>query len=182
MIYTFITIYTYYFLKFIYFIFIYYFWLHWVFVGVHGLSLVAASGGYSSLRCAGFSLQQFLLLRSTGSRCTCFSSCGTRAQLLCGMWNLPRPGLEPVSPALAGGLLTTEPPGKPCTYYLITIMDLQINLYFKRNNTAVKLDLRARKDRRQIKCVCVYMYMCILILKVCLLKRQKYELCEFSIK
>ena len=36
---------------------------------------------------------------------------GTR--LLCGMWDLPRPGLEPVSPALAGGFLTTEPPGKP---------------------------------------------------------------------
>ena len=41
------------------------------------------------------------------------SSCGSRAQLLCGMWDLPRPGLEPVSPALAGGFLTTAPPGKP---------------------------------------------------------------------
>ena len=29
------------------------------------------------------------------------------------MWDLPGPGLEPVSPALAGGLLTTAPPGKP---------------------------------------------------------------------
>ena len=28
------------------------------------------------------------------------------------MWNLPRPGIEPVSPALAGGFFTTEPPGK----------------------------------------------------------------------
>ena len=42
------------------------------------------------------------------------SSCGSRAQLLCGMWDLPRPGLEPVSPALAGGFSTTAPPGKPC--------------------------------------------------------------------
>jgi len=25
----------------------------------------------------------------------------------------PDPGLEPVSPALAGGFFTTEPPGKP---------------------------------------------------------------------
>ena len=31
--------------KFIYY-FIYLFWLHWVFVAVHGLSLVAASGGH----------------------------------------------------------------------------------------------------------------------------------------
>ena len=29
------------------------------------------------------------------------------------MWALPRPGLEPVSPALAGRLPTTAPPGKP---------------------------------------------------------------------
>ena len=41
------------------------------------------------------------------------SSCGSRAQLLRGMWDLPRPGLEPVSPALAGGFLITAPPGKP---------------------------------------------------------------------
>ena len=32
--------------------------------------------------------------------------------MLCGMWDLPGPGIEPVSPALAGGFLTTEPPGK----------------------------------------------------------------------
>ena len=42
------------------------------------------------------------------------SNCGSRAQLLCGMWDLPRPGLEPVSPALAGRFSTTAPPGKPC--------------------------------------------------------------------
>ena len=41
------------------------------------------------------------------------SSCGSRAQLLHGMWDLPRPGLEPVSPALAGRFSTTAPPGKP---------------------------------------------------------------------
>ena len=41
------------------------------------------------------------------------SSCGSRAQLLRGMWDPPRPGLEPVSPALAGRLSTTGPPGKP---------------------------------------------------------------------
>ena len=44
------------------------------------------------------------------------SSSGSRAQLLCGMWDLPRPGLEPVSPALAGRFSTTVPPRKPpCT-------------------------------------------------------------------
>ena len=29
------------------------------------------------------------------------------------MWDLPGPGLKPVSPALAGRFLTTAPPGKP---------------------------------------------------------------------
>ena len=46
------------------------------------------------------------------------SSCGSRAQLLRGMWDLPRPGLEPVSPALAGGFLTTAPRGKPQPIFL----------------------------------------------------------------
>ena len=43
---------------FIYFI---YLWLCWVFVAVRGLSLVAASRGYSSLYCAGFSLWWLLI-------------------------------------------------------------------------------------------------------------------------
>ena len=62
------------------FILFIYFWLRWVFVAAHGLSLVAVSGGYSSLRCVGFSLQWLLLLWSTSSRCAGFSSCGMQAQ------------------------------------------------------------------------------------------------------
>ena len=38
------------------------------------------------------------------------SNCASWAQLLRGMWDLPRPGLEPVSPALAGRFSTTAPP------------------------------------------------------------------------
>ena len=41
-----------------------------------------------------------------------FSSCGPRAQLLQGMWDLPGPGIEPESPALQGRLPTTGLPGK----------------------------------------------------------------------
>ena len=41
------------------------------------------------------------------------SNCGSRAQPLRGMWDLRRPGPEPVSPASAGRLSTTAPPGKP---------------------------------------------------------------------
>ena len=50
------------------FSFYFFFWLHWVFVAACGLSLVAASGGYSLLRCVGFSLRWLLLLWSTGPR------------------------------------------------------------------------------------------------------------------
>ena len=39
----------------------------------------AGSGGYSSLRCAGFLLQWLLLLQSMGSRCAGFSCSGTLA-------------------------------------------------------------------------------------------------------
>ena len=45
------------------------------------------------------------------------SNCGSRAQLLRGMWDLPRPGLEPMSPALAGRFSTTALPGKPNLNY-----------------------------------------------------------------
>ena len=70
-----------------------------LFITVRGPLTVAAS------LVAGHSLQTRRL-----------SSCGSRALLLCGMWDLPRPGLEPVSPALAGSLSTTAPPGKPPTF------------------------------------------------------------------
>ena len=46
------------------------------------------------------------------------SNCGSRAQLLRGMWDPPRPGLEPVSPAPAGRISTTAPPGKPSVFII----------------------------------------------------------------
>ena len=39
-------------------------------------------------------------------------SCGTQVYLVHDMWNLPGPAIEPVSPALAGRLLSTVPQGK----------------------------------------------------------------------
>ena len=48
------------------------------------------------------------------------SNSGSWVQLLRGTWDPPRTGLEPVSPALAGGLSTTAPPGKPLDFYLLT--------------------------------------------------------------
>ena len=102
-------------ISFFFLIFIYlfiYFWLCWVFVSVRGLSLVAASGGHSSSQCAGLTVAASLVAEHR-LQMRRLSSCGSRAQLLRGMWDLPRPGLEPVSPALAGRFSTTAPLGKP---------------------------------------------------------------------
>ena len=78
-----------YFFLFLFFKIIYlfiYLRLCWVFVSVRGLSLVVASGGHSSSRCAGLSPSRPLLLRSTRSRCassvivahgpSCSAACG----------------------------------------------------------------------------------------------------------
>ena len=75
-------------------------------------------GGFSCCRAQALGAQASVVavrrLSSCGSRALerRLSICGTWAQLLHGMWDLPGPGIEPVSPALAGGFLTTVPPGK----------------------------------------------------------------------
>ena len=78
----------------------------------------AYCGGFSCCRAKALGTRASVVaacgLSSGGSRALehRLSSCGARAQLLRGMWDLPGPGLEPGSPAPAGGFLTTVPPGK----------------------------------------------------------------------
>ena len=55
------------------------------------------------------------------------SSCGAQAYLLHGMWNFLSPDIDPMSPALAGGFFTTEPPEKPCCFYL-AVLDLSCGM------------------------------------------------------
>ena len=57
------------------------------------------------------------------------SNCGSRAQLLHGMWDPPRPGLEPVSPALAGRFSTTAPPGKPWISFSLSMSHVIFGTY-----------------------------------------------------
>ena len=85
-----------YFFNFIY-LFLY-LWLCWVFVSVWGLSPVAASGGHSSSRCAGLSLWQPLLLRSTSSRRagSAVVAHGPSCSAACGI--LPDQGSNPCPP------------------------------------------------------------------------------------
>ena len=92
-------------------------WFPWVFVAVGRLSLVAAGRGCSLLWCIGFSSRWLLLLGSAGSRHMGFNSCGPQAQLVHGIWDLPRPGIEPIP--LADGFLSTIPPGKSYISFLM---------------------------------------------------------------
>ena len=79
--------YCFFFFKLWVYLFIYLFnlWLCWVFVSVRGLSLVAASGGHSSSRCAGLSLTRPLLWSTSSRRAgsvvvahgpSCSAACG----------------------------------------------------------------------------------------------------------
>ena len=72
-------------------------------------------------------LQWHLLLQSTGSRHSDFSSYGVWASLPHSVWDLPGPGIKPMSPAPAGGFSTTEPPGNPLSLFK---MDFNFSFYF----------------------------------------------------
>ena len=72
-----------------------------------------ASKGYSPAVVCGLLAAVASLVVERGEGRAGFSSCGARAELLCGMWNLPRPGIEPMFLALAGGFPHTVPPGSP---------------------------------------------------------------------
>ena len=50
--------------------------------------------------------------------------------MLCDVWDLLGPGLEPVSPALVGGLLTTVPPGQSLFYFILFYLFIFIFLKF----------------------------------------------------
>ena len=97
-----------------------------LFIVLHGL-FVLARGLLSSCGVQVFSLQ----LWHTNSRARGLCSCGAWAPerlgsaavvrglscpAACGIL-VPRPGMEPVSPALEGGFFTTGPPGKSCKFY-----------------------------------------------------------------
>ena len=93
-------------------------------LGLQRLSLVAASGGYFSLwsqtsRCGGFSCfrAQALGVWASGVAACGLSGNVTWAQPFLCLWDPPEPGVDPMSPALAGGLLPTAPPGKSLVFF-----------------------------------------------------------------
>ena len=101
-------------------IYVFFLWQCWVFTALHRLSVVVAIGGCSLRQYLGSSLQWLLLLQSACSGCMgsvwrhtgsvvvarglCGGICGAWDWLFRSAWEPPTPGLEPVAPALAGGL------------------------------------------------------------------------------
>ena len=85
----------------------FYFWLHWVLAA--SLCELSSSCGVGALVAAASLVPGGAgTLGRSG-----ITGCGAQAQLSRSVWALPRSGTEPVSPAVAGRFLTTEPPGKP---------------------------------------------------------------------
>ena len=88
-------------------------------VGLHYGVQASHCGGFSCCRTRALGTRASVVVARRLSSCGWralerrLGSCGASASLLRGMWDLPPPGLEPLSPTLAGGFLTTAPPGKP---------------------------------------------------------------------
>ena len=111
-------------------LFLIYFLAVWVFIAAWAFSLVVGREAHSPAEVQGFSLRWLLVSECglQGTQAAVAAACGSvaaapglqspgsvvsRVLLLHGRWDLPLPGIQPVSSALAGGFFTTEPPGKP---------------------------------------------------------------------
>ena len=130
-----------------------------------GLSSLTAPG----LRCcaqafSGGGARAALLSRGPcGSRalgCVRVGRCSTWAPVLCelscyGRWSLPRVGIEPVSPALAGGFLTTVPPGKS-RFPFLEVKPVIQRLWFSSLNFKHLSMKLWQLDGRTCVCVCSF--------------------------
>ena len=127
---------------------------------------------------AGFSLWWLLLLQSTGSRVQA-QQYGTQAYLLRNMQDLPRSGIELVSPALVGGLLTTGPLGKPpgCFYCIVCCRGFYI-LYV---NFLLEIQLQIFSLIPQIAFSICILYFDILIFDVLLFVYFGFAACAFGV-
>ena len=100
------------------------FWLCWAFVAALGLLSVAEQELWST--------QASVLV-----------VCGLRCPEACGI-SVPWSGIKPASPALHGGSLTTEPPGKPLIGLFWTMES------FLNQHLSPKLDLRNSEKRASL--------------------------------
>ena len=100
-------------------------------LGLHCGARASHCGGFSCCRARALGTLASVVvahgLSSCGSRALerRLSSCGAQAWFLRSMWNPPGPGLKPASPALAGGFLTTAPPGKPKNILILSLIPVE---------------------------------------------------------
>ena len=87
----------------------------WAVMGLGCCTQAFSSCGVWATHCSGFSCCRAPALGTWVSVAAAhgLSSCGSWAQLLCGMCDPPRPGIKPMSLALKGGFPPTGPPEKP---------------------------------------------------------------------
>ena len=130
------------------------FWLCWVLIVDLAFSsceqeLLASHGTQASL-CSDFSCCEAWTLGCVGfSSCRSWAleprlnSCAVQIELLCSTWGIPRRGIKPVSlvsPALAGGFITTESAGSsPFSKILKTEVQLIYNIVLVSGVSEVKV-------------------------------------------
>ena len=96
---------------------------------MRGLSLVAASGGHSSSRCAGLSLSRPLLLRSTGSRCagSVVVAHGPSCSMACGIF--ADQGSNPCPLHWQADSQPLRHQGSPTTIFYFVFKDLKSQMH-----------------------------------------------------
>ena len=80
-----------------------------------------------------------------------------RPKLPCGMWNLPRPGIKPMSPLLEREFLTSGPPGKslhvimaePCSFMCTPPVLARVTLLALQASATAKSSPSGRKKERK---------------------------------
>lgn len=125
----------------------FFFWLHWVFVAACGLSS-CGERALLLLQCTCVSLQRlpYCWLSSASGRAG-FSSCGTWVAHV--MWNHPRPGIAPMSPALAGGFLSTVPWGMSLRSILRWIIKVDNSIHITSGSVYYRVSYRVGSGSQQ---------------------------------
>ena len=108
-----------------------YFWPCWVFITAWGFSAVVASGGHPLVAVASLLAERRLKTHglpwfqrpALESR---LQGCGAQAQWLHGVWDLPRPRIEPASPAQAGGFFFTPEPREKPSFQLLIVQTVHV--------------------------------------------------------
>ena len=122
-------------------------WLHWGFVAAVG-ALVVVNGrcfcrSARASHCSGFSCCWL----SSASRHAGFSSCGAWVAHV--MWNHPGPGIEPMSPALAGGFLSTVPRGMSPRSILRGIIKVDNSIHITSGSVYYRVTYRVGSGSQQ---------------------------------